>query len=91
MVGVTGTIFPFLFQPPQEGDIQSQLSYIADKAGYFLIDNSSRAPFQYGLCLYLCWAIMVIYGVGSALYIFSGKEVNFQVRRLSSDKLNLKK
>lgn len=39
---------------------------------YFQIDKNTRAPFQYGLCLYLCWAIMVIYGVGSSLYIFSG-------------------
>ena len=42
------------------------------KAQYFIIDKDSRSPFQFGICLYLCWAAMVIYGIGSSLYIFSG-------------------
>ena len=42
-------------------------------AEYFKIDTNSRAPFQYGICLYLCWGTMIIYGVGASLYTFSGK------------------
>ena len=42
-------------------------------AEYFKIDTNSRAPFQYGICLYLCWGTMIIYGVGASLYTFSGE------------------
>ena len=47
-------------------------------AEYFKIDTNSRAPFQYGICLYLCWGTMIIYGVGASLYTFSGKSIRLR-------------
>ena len=54
-------------------------------AEYFKIDTNSRAPFQYGICLYLCWGTMIIYGVGASLYTFSGKSTDSGLNGRSMD------
>lgn len=70
LIGAAGTVFPILFKAPNEDLEQDQINFIL-KNEYFEIDPKSRAPFQYGMCLYMCWGVMVLYGVGSSLYTFT--------------------
>ena len=62
--------FITLGQAPNEDLEQEQINYIL-KNEYFMIDVDSRAPFKYGICLYICWGVMVLYGVGASLYTFT--------------------
>ena len=70
LAGAAGTVFPILFKAPNENLDQAQITFILSNE-YFDINPASRAPFQYGICLYICWGVMVLYGVGSSLYTFT--------------------
>ena len=47
------------------------------QAQYFETPLNKRVPFNYGICMFLCWGSMIVYGVGTALYIFSGNNLDF--------------
>ncbi|CAG5098629.1 Oidioi.mRNA.OKI2018_I69.XSR.g15838.t1.cds [Oikopleura dioica] len=70
LIGASGTVFPILFKAPT-ADLpnQKQINHILTR-DYFSVDPRSRPIFEHGLALYLCWASMIIYGIGCSLYIF---------------------
>lgn len=70
LIGATGTAFPILFTEPKNNTEQWQIKDTLTEANYFT-GVVKPVPFNYGICMFLCWGSMIIYGVGTALYIFS--------------------